>query len=377
MSRAASAKAREAKRETESESCEKVKPEVEIPKRVRRLPVYPPMPEGREGLLRLDFNENTIGCTPAVLRAIRGLSAERIAMYPEYTSIVKKLARYFGVLPAEMMITNGADEAIAQIAHTFLEAASRVLLVEPTFPMYRFCADISGARIESLRYDSEMKLPARDLAVAFRKKPQAFFLANPNNPTGTLLSNAAIRNIVNANPRTLIIVDEAYFEFSGSTVLPWIGRYSNLIVLRTFSKAAGMAGLRLGCIFAGEELMQWLRRTREPFPVNCAAMAAAEAVIQDASSVRKYAVEISASRKMLVAALQKLGVRTIPSVANFVLVDFGDDAPRILGALRKRGILLRDRAVDFGRPGFVRITIGTRVQMKRLIRELSQLSRLK
>jgi histidinol-phosphate aminotransferase len=350
-----------------------VKLAVQIPKRIRRLPVYPPMPEGREGFLRLDFNENTIGCSPAVLRAIRGLSAERIAMYPEYTGVTKELARYFGVRPAEMMITNGADEAIAQIAHTFLEASSRVLLVEPTFPMYRFCADLAGARIESLRYGSEMKFPARDLAAALRKKPQAFFLANPNNPTGTLLSNAVIRNIVDANPGTLVIVDEAYFEFSRATVLPWVHRYSNLIVLRTFSKAAGMAGLRLGCIFAGEELMQWLHRTREPFPVNCAAIAAAEAVARDATSIRKYAADIRANRKILVRGLQDLGVRVIPSVANFVLADFGSEAPRILSALRTRGILLRDRAVDFGRPGFVRITIGTRVQMKRFIRELNRL----
>lgn len=346
---------------------------VPIPNRIRRMPEYVPMPQGREGSLRLDFNENTVGCSPAVLRALRGMSAERVAMYPEYESATKRLAKYFGARPAEMLLTNGADAAIAQITHTFLEPNSRVLLVAPTFPMYRFYADIVGARIDELRYAGGMKFPVGNVIAALRKHPRIFFLANPNNPTGTLVDRAAIRKFIEASPKTLVVVDEAYFEFSRATVLPWIRRYSNLIVLRTFSKAAGMAGLRLGCIFACEELMQWLRRTQDPFPVNAAALITAEAVAQNPGAVRKYVAEIRASRNLLAVALNKLGVRTAPSAANFVMADFGADAPRILTALSKRGILLRDRAVDFGCVGFVRITIGTRAQTKRLVRELRKL----
>ncbi len=346
---------------------------VQIPKHIRRLPLYPRMQEGRAGLLRLDFNENTVGCSPAVLRAIRGLSAERIAMYPEYESSVKKLAECFGVHSEEMIFTNGADAAIAQIAQTFLQPRARVLLATPTFPVYRFYADVAGARVETVAHAANMAFPLREIFSALRKHPNVFFLANPNNPTGTLIGRAAIRKIIQASPKTLFVVDEAYFEFSGVTVLPWIRRYKNLVVLRTFSKAAGMASLRLGCIFACEDLMQWFRRTQDLFPVNYPALVAAEAVAKDTTSIRKYAREIRASRELLAAALKKLAVPSAPSAANFILADFGPDAPRILEALQKRGILLRDRTADFGRTGFVRITIGTKPQMKRLIRELNRL----
>jgi histidinol-phosphate aminotransferase len=346
---------------------------VPIPNRIRRMPPYSAFAEGREGSLRLDFNENTVGCSPRVLRTIRTLSAERIAMYPEYEAATKRLAKYFGVRPSEMTLANGADGAIAQIAQTFLDPKSHVLEVAPTFPIYRFYLEIAGARTQTLRYDADFNFPVREVLAALRQQPRIFFLANPNNPTGTRLDRSVIRKFIEASPKTLIVLDEAYYEFSRETVLPWIRRYPNLVVLRTFSKAAGMAGLRLGCTFACEELMQWIRRIQDPFPVNVAALVAAEAVARDLVSIRRYVAEICKSRELLVTALKKLGVRTMPSAANFVLADFGADAPRILTELKKRGILLRDRAVDFGRVGFVRITVGTIAQTKRLIRELNRL----
>jgi histidinol-phosphate aminotransferase len=329
--------------------------------------------EGRVGALRLDFNENTVGSSVAALRAVREMTAEELATYPEYTAPTARIARWFGVKPNDLTLTNGADGALQHIIATFVDRRSAILLVNPTFVMYRFYAQLSGARTVSLSYDSEMNFPAADAMKALRKSPRLFLIANPNNPTGTLIPPAVIRRMLEAAPRTLFVLDEAYAEFSGSTVLPWIHRYPNLIVVRTFSKGAGLAGLRLGCMFACPGVTALLASTREPFAVNAAALVAAEATLRDYRSVTKYAKEIGWARELLRDALVRLRVKVFPSSANFLLVDFGIEAPRILRQLAKRRILLRDRTLDFGRSGFVRITIGTRPQMRRLIRELERL----
>jgi histidinol-phosphate aminotransferase len=218
-----------------------------------------------------------------------------------------------------------------------------------------------------------MEFPAAAAMKALRKSPRLFLIANPNNPTGTLIQSDVIRRMLDAAPRTLFVLDEAYSEFSGATVLPWIRRYPNLIVVRTFSKGAGLAGLRLGCMFACPEVTALLARTREPFAVNAAALVAAEATLHDYGAVIKYAKEIGLARELLRDALVHLRVKVFPSAANFLLVDFGADAPRILRQLAKRRILLRDRTSDFGQAGYLRITVGTRPQMRRLIRELEHL----
>jgi histidinol-phosphate aminotransferase len=330
--------------------------------------------EGRAGAMRLDFNENTVGSSAAALRAVRKLTAEQLSTYPEYIAPTARMARWFGVKPNELTLTNGADGALQQIIATFVEPKSAILLVDPTFVMYRFYAQLSGARMVHLRYGSEMEFPVAGVMTALRKAPRLFLIANPNNPTGTLVPPAVIRRMLSAAPRTLFVLDEAYAEFSGITVLPWIRRYPNLIVVRTFSKGAGLAGLRLGCMFACPEVTALLASTREPFSVNTAAIVAAEATLRDHRAVTKYAKEIIEAREMLRKALVRLGVKLFPSAANFLLVDFGAGAPRILGELAQRRILLRDRTSDFGRAGYVRITVGTRVQMRRLIQERERLS---
>jgi histidinol-phosphate aminotransferase len=350
-----------------------VKFRVPIPTAIRNLRKYYAPQEGRGGKLRLDFNEHTVGCSAAVLRAIRKLDGEQIAMYPEYESVTSRLARSFGVRANEIQLNNGADGAIRQIIDTFVEPGNTVLTVEPTFPMYRFFGEIGGARIESLRYDAGMTFPLAGVLRALRKSPRVFFLANPNNPTGTLLDRAAIVRMIGAAPRTLFVVDEAYYEFSGVTIAPWIRRYANLAIVRTFSKAAALAALRLGVILANPEIIGWLARTREPFEVNVAALVAAEAVAKDQRSVKAYTAEVRENRRMLASALDSLGVRSVPSAANFVLADLGDQGPAIVKAMRRKGILLRSFAASFGSCGYVRITVGTRAQTQRVIRELKAL----
>jgi histidinol-phosphate aminotransferase len=339
---------------------------------VERLAPYVSPQEGRAGKLRLDFNENTIGCSPAALRALRRLTAEQLAIYPEYEAAKRRLAQRFGVRPAEMLFTNGVDDALRLLMDTFVEPGSVVLLPEPTFTMYRFYAEIAGARVATERYDAAMCFPLDAILRALRRAPRLLCLANPNNPTGTLLDEAALARILNAAPRTLVLVDEAYFEFSGLTVLPWIRRRANLIVSRTFSKAVGLAGLRLGALFARTELADAMRRACTPFPVNTAALVAAEAALRDRNFLRRFVRQVRESRWHLARGLERLGARVFPSAANFLLVDFGPGAGRLVRRLARRRILVRDRADELGRDGFVRITVGTPAQTRVLLQAIEE-----
>jgi histidinol-phosphate aminotransferase len=348
-------------------------PAIPVRKAVLGLAPYSAPKEGRTKKLRLDFNENTVGCSPAVMRALSRMTAGEMAIYPEYQVTTKRLARFFGVRPPEMHLTNGIDDALHLIADTFIDDGDSVLIVEPTFDMYRFFAELAGARVIAFRYDDEMRFPVDDVIRALRqppkRRPRILYIANPNNPTGTLVQHEELRRILNAASRTLVLVDEAYFDFSGLTILPWIRRYPNLLVARTFSKSAGLAALRVGCLFGAPEILAAMRRACTPYPVNSAALVAAEAAIRDPRFLRNYTREVLQSRAMLEKGLVSLGARIYPSRANFVLADFGPAAKRLVRALERKGILVRGRR-DFRRAGFVRISAGTRADTRKVLRAM-------
>jgi histidinol-phosphate aminotransferase len=325
--------------------------------------------EGRSDKLRLDFNENTTGCSPAVRRALAKLTAKQLAMYPEYQAPTQRIARHLGVRPEELLLTNGGDDALRVFFDTFVESGSSILICEPTFPMYRYYAEIYGARISMLRYGREMEFPLEGVIAALRKKPRVLFIANPNNPTGTLLQEEELRRILKAATDTAVVMDEAYAEFSGFSAMPWIRKYPQLFVAKTFSKVAGLAALRLGAVVACEESLALVRRAMPPFPVNLAALVAAEAALNDRVTMQRYVNEVKRLRAWFSAEFEKLDVKTYPSAGNFLLANFGPSGPALFQKLEKQGILLRDRSKDMG-PGFVRITIGTQSEMRCLLKTI-------
>lgn len=337
----------------------------------------PAMLEGRAGALRLDMNESMMKCSARVRAALGRLKSEELAMYPEKGTAAAHIAPFFGVHPSEIVLTAGIDEALRLIADVFLERGRSVLLIEPTFPMYRFFAEQREARICTLRCDEEMQFPLQDVLRAQHENPTIFFLPNPNNPTGALLNKRILARILGAARRTLVVVDEAYFEFSGVTVLPWIRRRRNLVVTRTFSKAAGLAGLRIGCLFAHRELAAIFRSSQDPFPLGVAQLRAAEAALRDAKFTRCAAEEIIRGRKILEEGLARLGVRIFPSAANFVLADLGERGREIIAGLAAEGILIRDQSEAVGRAGFARITAGLPAQMRFFLRALEKIRRAK
>jgi histidinol-phosphate aminotransferase len=327
--------------------------------------------ERRLGKIRLDFNENTGGCSKAVLRALARLTPQQIAMYPEYEKSSKRLAKYFGVRREEMLLTNGGDDALRVFFDAFVDPGSSILICEPTFPMYRYYAEIYGARIDVVRYNEQMRFPLAATIAALQKKPRVMFVANPNNPTGTLLTAAEIKSMLAAAPRTAVVLDEAYVDFSGMTVVPWIRKHPQLFVTRTFSKAAGLASLRLGAAIACKESLNYLRSSTPPFPVNVPALVAAEAATRDQKAIRAWVNSVKRLRSWFAVELAKIGVKIFPSAANFLLADFGPRGPQLFRALHRKGILVRDRSKDMG-PGFVRITIGTKAEMHKLMSEIKK-----
>src|SRR5258708_8409843 len=188
--------------------------------------------------------------------------------------------------------------------------------------MYRYYAEIYATPISVLRYDSEMEFPLEGFIAVLRKKPRVLFIANPNNPTGTLLQKEELRRILKAATHTVVVMDEAYAECSGFSAIPWIRKNPQLFVARTFSKVAGLAALRIGAVIAREESLALLRRAMPPFPVNLAALVATEAAVADRPTMQAYVNGVKKLRAWLSSKLDQIGVKAYPSPRNFLLANF-------------------------------------------------------
>lgn len=339
---------------------------------VRMAPYSPPTVQ-RAGKLRLDFNENTLGASPRVVEVLRQrLSAEALAVYPEYEETLRELAAHFGVAPGELLLTNGTDEAIQLVIHTYVDAGDEVILLKPSYAMYRFYAEVAGATVREIPYRSEdLGFPIEELLGAIGKQTRAVLIANPNNPTGTGVTVEGIRKILQQVPWAAVLVDEAYYEFSGVTALGLLVEAPNLFVSRTFSKVYGLAGLRLGCVFSQKQNIAALHKGQSPYSVNTLAALAAREAVKDREYIESYVREALAARDLLCEGFQRLGIRYFPSQANFVLFDAGERAIEIRDRLRDRGVLVRDRSYEL--PGCVRVTVGTREQIRRFLTALEEI----
>lgn len=340
---------------------------------VRKMAPYSPPSAGRDGKLRLDFNENTVGCSPAVVEFLREhLTATHFSIYPEYADAMCELSAFFGAGENEFTLTNGTDEAIQVLVNTFVDDGDDLIVLKPSYAMYRFYAEVAGASVREIEYRAgTLAFPMDELLAAITPSTRAVLIANPNNPTGTAVDLEGIRKLLEAAAGAAVLIDEAYFEFSEITALPWIRDYSNLFVSRTFSKAYGMAAMRCGCLFSGADNVAWLKKAQSPYSVNGMAALAARAAIRDRAYVDAYVDEVLAARAQAYEGLHKLGIKTFPSEANFILFRAGDRAIQIRDALRERGVLVRDRSYEI--PGCVRVTIGTRAQIERFLEEMGKL----
>jgi histidinol-phosphate aminotransferase len=336
---------------------------------VVRMAPYSPPAEGRRGAIRLDFNENTVGCSPAVVEFLKEhLTADALSMYPEYAEAKPELAAFFGVAENQILFTNGTDEAIQVLVNTYVDDGDDVLILRPSYAMYRFYAELAGASTREIDFHADLSFPLAGVLDGIRPVTRAILIANPNNPTGTGVDAAGIERILKAAPDAAVLIDEAYFEFSGVTVLPLVARFANLFVSRTFSKVYGMAAMRFGCLFSQFENVRMLHKAQSPYSVNTLAALAARAAIRDTAYVRAYVREVLAARELIYNGLRDLNIRAYPSQANFILFDAGDRAIALRDELRRRRVLVRDRSYEIR--GAVRVTVGTRAQAETFLKEL-------
>lgn len=337
---------------------------------VRTLPLYHPPLAGRDGL-RLDFNENTVGCSPRVLERLRRLGTEELARYPEREPVEAAVADALGVAAGELLLTNGVDEAIHLLCETYLEPGDEALIVVPTYSMYRIYGMAAGAKVISIPAGEDFIFPGDEVCKRITPRTRLVAMANPNNPTGTVAPPEDLRRIAQAATGAAVLVDEAYFEFYGHSMLPMRNEFPNLFVARTFSKAYGMAGLRVGALMGDAEQMRAVRRVSSPYNVNAVALACLPEALGDQDFIHEYVSKVWESRARLEQVLGGMGIQFWPSQANFVLARV-DAATSFVEHMRRRGILVRDRSGDHGCEGCVRITLGPRAHADRLLTALQE-----
>jgi histidinol-phosphate aminotransferase len=341
---------------------------------VCRLKEYHPPLGGRVGL-RLDFNENTVGCSPRVLERLRQLQFDQLARYPERESVERQAAAHLAVDAGQLLLTNGVDEAIHLICETYLEPGDEVLIVVPTFSMYEIYAAATGAHVITIPAGAEFGYPTDEVLARLSLRTRLIAIANPNNPTGTVVSRSDLLRILRAAPEAAVLVDEAYFDFYGESLLAEVASHPNLFVARTFSKAYGLAGLRIGVLVGSAAQMAMVRRVSSPYNVNAVALACLPDALADQDYVRQYVAGVRQGRERLQQELHSLKLHFWPSQANFVLMRIGERHDAFVRAMRERGILVRDRSRDPGCDGCVRISVGSNAQTERLIVALREVVR--
>ena len=340
-------------------------------KAVVELHEYHP-PLARRVGLRLDFNENTDGCSPRVLAKLREITADELARYPEREPVEKIVAEHLGLTPEQVVLTNGVDEGIHLVCEAYLEPQDEVLVVTPTFSMYEIYAGATGARVKRVQCDSDFRFPCERVLGSITVDTKLIAVATPNNPTGTVAARDELLAIAKAAPQAALLVDEAYSDFHGATLLADIESVPNLFIARTFSKAYGLAGLRTGILAGSREQMKMIRRVASPYNVNAAALLVLPTALADKEYIAGYVAQVRQGRVRLEEQLQRLGIFYWPSHANFLLMKIGEQHRDFVTAMRARGILVRDRASDPGCDGCVRITIGTTAQVDRLLQALRE-----
>jgi histidinol-phosphate aminotransferase len=333
---------------------------------------YEKPPELYDGL-RLHQNENTGGCSPRVLEALSRLRADQVGFYPPYAAATDAVATYFDVDADRITLLNGLDEGIMALAVAYLRAPiggspPEAIVPEPAFEIFRFDTAVAGGKLVQVMPHREFTFPLDDVLAAITPNTRVVFLTNPNNPTGVGIPLDAIRTVARRVPAgAIVFVDEAYAEFSGESFIPELDAFPNVVVGRTFSKAFGLAGLRIGCLVSAPSTVDPIRRAVPVYSVNIAAVVAIQAALSDREHLHDYLRQVAESKSLLYAACDRLGVKYWKSLSNFVLVCAGDRTDALVKGAFARGIYLRDRSTEPGCAGCLRIATGIVEHTKRAL----------
>ncbi len=352
---------------------------VDIPmprKEVEALNPYSAPLEGRRNMLRLDFNENTIGPSPLVIQALKAIKREEVSIYPEYSGLKQTFAKNLNnqnpninINPSEIGIFNGVDASINAIFHAYGNKNELMLTTSPTFGYYTPCAQMRGMRIISIPYeDIDFKYPFKKICESVvQNNPKILLICNPNNPTGTRLNPEKILEIARLKPKTLVVVDELYEAFTGDSVLPYVNftKLPNLVVLRSLSKTAGLAGLRIGFAIGQSGVINLINSVTGPYDVNSFAVIAAFAALKDQSYVDAYVKDVLKARNWLKIKLENHNIKHHIDGGNYLLLWPKSGPIETEKALKNSGILVRSMDKKINLKGSLRVSIGNIAQMKR------------
>ncbi|WP_018274032.1 histidinol-phosphate transaminase [Teredinibacter turnerae] len=336
---------------------------------INRMSAYKPPLDGRDPKqhLLLDFNERTLPVSAAVEDALVAYIRDgRLQMYPAYGDIAEQIARYAKVEPDQVMITNGSDQGIDLVIRASCREGDEAIIPGPSFAMYLQCAKVENLDVHQPQYTREKGYPLQEVLGLINEKTRLITVANPNNPSGTILSREEIVVLAKAAPEAVILVDECYFEYCSVTVADLVAQYPNIVITRTFSKTWGIPSLRLGYIISARENILPLLNVRGPYDINQLAIVAIRAALANLDGVESYVDEVmQQSKPRLESYLDSKGIEFWPSGGNFLWVFFADPVSTE-ARLQAAGILVRPKMDGDGRLG-LRITLGTLVQTEHLL----------
>lgn len=332
---------------------------------------------GIKEVIKLASNENALGASPKAIQAIQN-HVSRIHLYPDGGAyyLKKELAHHLNVDPDNIIVGNGSDEIVSIITRIFIHKGDQAIVGDPSFVMYKIDTQLSQGEVVSISLKN-FKLDVSEVLNAITDKTRLIFISNPNNPTGTILSKKEMQELIqNIPPNILVVSDEAYYEYVDDPEYPdsltWVKEGKNIVVLRTFSKIYGLAGLRVGYGIARKQIISVLNRARPPFNVNFLAQVAARASLKDVDHIIKSKNLIKKEKEFLYRRLRELKIPFVPTQANFILIKTGENTREIILALLKKGIIVRGMEA-YNLPQYIRLTIGTREENETFIRELQSI----
>lgn len=336
---------------------------------------------GLKDVIKLASNENCFGPSPKAIEAIRK-NLKNINRYPESSSFYlrKKLAALLGVDERSIIFGNGSDEVICIAIRAFIREGDEVIIAKPTFLVYEIASQVASAKVKLVPMTRDFRYDLREMKKAVTPNTKMIFIANPDNPTGTYVTKKGLDEFLEGLPGNVIVfLDEAYFEFAHKSFKDYPNgldylKKPNVIIARSFSKAYGLAGLRIGYGISSVELAGYMERVREPFNINLLAQVGAAAALSDRAFLKKTLNYVEQEREYLYAAFRKLGVEYVRSATNFIIVDVKTDCKAVFNALLKEGVIVRDMNA-WGLNTFIRVTLGTRKENIRFIKALKKVIR--
>jgi len=333
---------------------------------------------GLRDVIKMASNENLLGQSPQAVQAMIDELRNNGHYYPESgcTNLVKSLAKKHSLSPENFVVDNGVDGVIKLLALACVEQGDEVICGQYTFPAYASVTTLMGGKPVAIPHLGDYRLDVDGFIRAISPRTKLIFLCNPNNPTGTISKTGEFEKLLNALPeRALLISDEAYFEFVDDPDYPrsieYMGNHPQLVILRTFSKLMGLAGVRVGYAMADKELVRMLMKVRDPFPVNRAAQAGALASMEDSDFLELALSMVKRGKEQLYQGFWKLGLNFVPSQSNFILVDLGRPCTGVYNKMLSLGIIVRPLA-SFGLPNCIRITVGKPEQNERALAALAR-----